>query len=131
MWLRQRSCNPLYTKPISSARCGDQRLRRREAVLRHIGICIHGFRYEKLSRYPEFRRGLRLFFFSQRSNFRYDIRIEFQNLTHGLGGTIFPDLDWIIKGYRKTLVFCDSISLAFRVFGYLKKKMPSIVEHAL
>ena len=71
------------------------------------------------------------FFFSQRSNFRYDIRIEFQNLTHGLGGTIFPDLDWIIKGYRKTLVFCDSISLAFRVFGYLKKKMPSIVEHAL
>jgi hypothetical protein len=58
------------------------------------------------------------FHFSQRSNQRTDLRMEFRDLAHGLGGWDFPDLRWIIEGTRKTIVYCDTILLAFRLFVY-------------
>jgi hypothetical protein len=58
------------------------------------------------------------FHFSRRSNRRTDLRMEFRELVHGLSGWDFPDLRWIIEGTRKTIVYCDTISLAFRLFVY-------------
>jgi hypothetical protein len=44
--------------------------------------------------------------------------MEFRELSHGLSGQDFPALCWIIEGIRKTIVYCDTISLAFRLFVY-------------
>jgi superfamily II DNA helicase RecQ len=58
------------------------------------------------------------FHFSRRSNLRTDVRMEFREQAHGLSGWDFPDLRWIIEGNRKTVIYCDTISLAFRLFVY-------------
>ncbi|KAJ3729758.1 P-loop containing nucleoside triphosphate hydrolase protein [Lentinula raphanica] len=37
-------------------------------------------------------------------------------------GWAFPDFDWVIAGRRKTIIYCRTISLAFRLFVYLWHK---------
>jgi superfamily II DNA helicase RecQ len=59
------------------------------------------------------------FFFNRRSNLRTDVHLIFRVLRHGLGGWYFPDLKWIVEGDRKTVIYCDTISLAFRLLVYL------------
>ncbi len=59
------------------------------------------------------------FFFSRRSNRRPELQLLVRKLRHGLQGHSFPDLRWVIEGHRKTIIYCSTISLAFRVFVYL------------
>jgi len=64
------------------------------------------------------------FFFNRRSNRRTDVAIIFRVLRHGLGGWQFPDLKWVIEGDRKVVIYCDTISLAFRLLVYLWHCLP-------
>ncbi|KAF9029173.1 hypothetical protein BDP27DRAFT_1277889, partial [Rhodocollybia butyracea] len=63
------------------------------------------------------------FSFTRRSNHRPELQFIFRTLRHGLQGWIFPDFDWILAGCRKTIIYCRTISLAFRLFVYLWRKV--------
>ncbi|KAJ3820081.1 P-loop containing nucleoside triphosphate hydrolase protein [Lentinula raphanica] len=56
------------------------------------------------------------FVFTRHSNRRPELQIIFRTLRHGLQGWTFPDLDWILDGHRKTIIYCSTISLAYRLF---------------
>ena len=58
------------------------------------------------------------FFFQRRSNIRRDVQDIYRVLRHGLSGWIFLDLDWIIEGDRKTLIYCPNYALCFRLHIY-------------
>jgi hypothetical protein len=58
----------------------------------------------------------------RRSNARPDIQILFRTMKSNIGGRKFPELDWILRGRRKTLIFCRTIHLGWRVFTYLYKQ---------
>ncbi|KAF9491307.1 hypothetical protein BDN71DRAFT_1351595, partial [Pleurotus eryngii] len=58
-------------------------------------------------------------FFQRCSNIRRDIRTIFRTLRHGLGGWEFPDLNWVARSRRKTIIYCEMISLGFRLRIYL------------
>ncbi|THU82398.1 hypothetical protein K435DRAFT_766589 [Dendrothele bispora CBS 962.96] len=60
------------------------------------------------------------FFFSCRSNRRPELQLIFRVLRHGLQGWDFPDLKWVIEGNRKTIIYCRTISLAFRLFDHVR-----------
>ncbi|KAJ7767695.1 P-loop containing nucleoside triphosphate hydrolase protein [Mycena metata] len=55
----------------------------------------------------------------RRSNARHDIQILFRELRSGIDGRSFPEIAWVLKGMDKTLIFCATISLVFRVKAYL------------
>jgi superfamily II DNA helicase RecQ len=57
--------------------------------------------------------------FCHHSNIRSDVHLDFWVLTHSLSGWHFPDLCWVVEGKRKTIVYCNSINLAFHLFIYL------------
>lgn len=59
------------------------------------------------------------FFFTRRSNRRSEVRFIMRKLRHGLQGSSFPDLKWIVEGNRKTIVYCSTVNLAYRLFVYL------------
>jgi len=67
------------------------------------------------------------FFFQRRSNIRHDVKDIYRVLRHGLSSWTFPDLDWIVEGSRKTLIYCGSFALGFRVCVYFHYKSPSTV----
>ena len=67
------------------------------------------------------------FFFQRRSNIRHDVKDIYRVLRHGLSGWTFPDLDWIVEGNRKTLIYCGSFALSFRLRVYFHHKSPSTV----
>jgi hypothetical protein len=48
-------------------------------------------------------------------------------LRHGLSGWNFTDLDWIIEGNRKTLIYCGNFALGFRLRIYFHHKAPQKV----
>ena len=50
---------------------------------------------------------------------RHDIQLIFREMHSGIGGTSFPELNWIIEEDRNTVIFCKTISLGFRVVCYL------------
>ncbi|OJA08256.1 hypothetical protein AZE42_02081 [Rhizopogon vesiculosus] len=52
---------------------------------------------------------------------RHDIRIIFRTIQSLTELTRFPDLDWIIDGRRRTLIFAESINEGFRINAYLLK----------
>jgi hypothetical protein len=64
------------------------------------------------------------FFFQRRSNIRRDVQDIYRVLRHGLSGWLFPDLDWIIEGNRKTLIYCPNYALCFRLRTYYYYKAP-------
>ncbi|KAL0569267.1 hypothetical protein V5O48_012696, partial [Marasmius crinis-equi] len=64
------------------------------------------------------------FFFMRHSNIRPDVQYIQRILRHGLGGWTFPDLRWVVEGKRKTIIYCNTISLAFRVFVDLWYHIP-------
>jgi superfamily II DNA helicase RecQ len=64
----------------------------------------------------------------RRSNIRANIRVVFRELSLGLGGKSFPDLRWLLYHNKKTIVFCRTINLSFRVLVYLWDLMPGTVE---
>ncbi|PPQ76946.1 hypothetical protein CVT26_007943 [Gymnopilus dilepis] len=55
----------------------------------------------------------------RRSNMRHDIQIIFREMKSGIGGTAFPELDWVLEEKDQTVIFCKTISLGFRVAVYL------------
>ena len=67
------------------------------------------------------------FFFQRRSNIRHDICDIYRVLRHGLSGLSFPDLDWIIEGNRKTLIYSGNFNLGFCVHTYFRHKAPQKV----
>ncbi|KAJ7108583.1 P-loop containing nucleoside triphosphate hydrolase protein [Mycena epipterygia] len=69
-----------------------------------------------------FLRGM--FYLLRRSNERTNIQFLLAPLTHGLGGAIFPDLlHYLVEG-RKTIIYCATIELCWRVFIYLIRLLP-------
>ncbi|KAF7369594.1 ATP-dependent DNA helicase Q1 [Mycena venus] len=64
------------------------------------------------------------FYLLRRSNARYDIQVLFRQLVSGIDGRKFPELAWILQNRDKTLVFCRTISLVFRVKAYLNSLLP-------
>ena len=58
------------------------------------------------------------FFFQKRSNRRSDVQDIYRTLRHGLNSWSFPDLDWIIEGTCKTIIYCENFSLCFRLRVY-------------
>ena len=67
------------------------------------------------------------FFFQRRSNIRHDTRDIYRVLRHGLSGWSFPDLDWVIEGNRKTIIYSGTFNLGFRVHTYFRHKAPQKV----
>ncbi|KAF9231106.1 P-loop containing nucleoside triphosphate hydrolase protein [Melanogaster broomeanus] len=57
----------------------------------------------------------------RRSNARPDIQLIFRTMKTGLGSMVFPDLDWVVNSAerRRTLIFCRTVALGFRVKAYL------------
>lgn len=64
------------------------------------------------------------FFFQRRSNIRWDVQEIYCVLRHGLGGWTFPDLDWIVEGDRKTIIYYGNFGLSFRLRVYYHYKAP-------
>ncbi|KAJ3553133.1 hypothetical protein NM688_g3778 [Phlebia brevispora] len=60
------------------------------------------------------------------SNRRDDIRVIYRTLRGSLGGWTFPDFKHVLDGKRKTLIYCDTISLTFRLTAYLISIAPSM-----
>ncbi|KAJ3991232.1 P-loop containing nucleoside triphosphate hydrolase protein [Lentinula boryana] len=56
------------------------------------------------------------FTFMRRSNRRPELQLIFRTLRQSTQGWSFPDLNWILDGHRKTMIYCSTISLAFRLF---------------
>ena len=71
------------------------------------------------------------FHFIWRLNARLDVQILFRTMKSGLGGKKFPELDWVLAKKRKTLIFCRTIHLGWRVRKYLVEKSddPNADEH--
>ena len=65
-----------------------------------------------------------MYYFIQRSDTRYDIQEIYPVLCHGLTGLAFPDLDWIVEGNRKTIIFAGTINLAFCLWMYFHHIAP-------
>ncbi|KAJ3748286.1 P-loop containing nucleoside triphosphate hydrolase protein [Lentinula raphanica] len=57
----------------------------------------------------------------RRSNQRHDIHLIFREISSSIEGTNFPELQWIIRRKRKTVIFCQSIGLGNRVHQFLYK----------
>ena len=55
----------------------------------------------------------------RRSNMRHDIQIICREMQSGIGGTSFPELNWVLDSGENTVIFCKTISLGFRVACYL------------
>ncbi|KAJ3715175.1 P-loop containing nucleoside triphosphate hydrolase protein [Lentinula raphanica] len=55
----------------------------------------------------------------RRSNQRHDIQLVFQEITSPIEGSAFPELQWILRRNRKTVIFCHSISLGNCVHQFL------------
>ncbi|KAJ7685893.1 hypothetical protein B0H17DRAFT_940996 [Mycena rosella] len=65
-----------------------------------------------------------MFHLLRRSNERTNIQFLITPLTHGLGGAEFPDLLQYLKDGRKTIIYCATIELCWRVFVYLLRLLP-------
>jgi len=54
-----------------------------------------------------------------RSNAHPDVQLLVRELQTALGGWLFPQLHWILDEEQKSLIFCPTIALEFRVTAYL------------
>ncbi|KAJ3559456.1 hypothetical protein NM688_g328 [Phlebia brevispora] len=59
-----------------------------------------------------------------RSNRRPELRTIYRTLTTGLGGWKFPDFKHIWHQGKKTIMYCSTISLSFRLLTYLVSVAP-------
>lgn len=60
----------------------------------------------------------------RRSNARHDIQILFRELFSGIDGSLFPEIAWVLTNNDKTIIFCATIGLVFRVKAYLNSLLP-------
>ncbi|KAF8056278.1 P-loop containing nucleoside triphosphate hydrolase protein [Lyophyllum atratum] len=68
------------------------------------------------------------FYHLQRTNERANIHFILQTLSHTLGGDTFPDLLPFLASGRKTVIYCETIELCFRVAIYLWSLLPPGLE---
>jgi superfamily II DNA helicase RecQ len=52
-----------------------------------------------------------------RFNMRHDIQIICRQMQSGIGGTSFPELEWVLDS-ENTVIFCKTIALGFRLACY-------------
>lgn len=71
------------------------------------------------------------FHHERRTNERPNIHFSLQTLTHTLGGDLFPDLLPLLAGNRKTVIYCATIQLCWRVFIYLWSLLPPSSERLI
>ncbi|KAH7902925.1 P-loop containing nucleoside triphosphate hydrolase protein, partial [Hygrophoropsis aurantiaca] len=64
------------------------------------------------------------FHYSRHSCERLNIREVVRELTHGLSGSKFPDIAWVLDNGEKVLIYCQTIELGFRVAVYLWNLLP-------
>ncbi|KII90032.1 hypothetical protein PLICRDRAFT_108348 [Plicaturopsis crispa FD-325 SS-3] len=64
------------------------------------------------------------FHFIRRSNMRYEIQPLFRELKSGIQGLYFPELAWILRDGRKTVIFASTINYGFRLQVYLTRIAP-------
>ncbi|KAI1781978.1 hypothetical protein LXA43DRAFT_1152807 [Ganoderma leucocontextum] len=64
------------------------------------------------------------FYLLRRSNIRCNVQTIFRTLSRGLGGWSFPDIKWILRDGRKTVIHCRTIATSFRVAVYLLHLCP-------
>lgn len=60
----------------------------------------------------------------RRSCERPNLQTVFRTLSHGLGGHEFPDIAWVTRARRKTIIYCSTIDLGHRVASYLWRLFP-------
>ncbi|KAJ7749928.1 P-loop containing nucleoside triphosphate hydrolase protein, partial [Mycena metata] len=60
----------------------------------------------------------------RRSNERENLQILLHTLTHTLGGDSFPDLLQYLASKRKTIIYCATIELCWRVYIFLLRLLP-------
>ncbi|KAJ7725279.1 P-loop containing nucleoside triphosphate hydrolase protein [Mycena maculata] len=60
----------------------------------------------------------------RRSNERKNVQFILRPLTHSLGGEEFPDLIQYLVSNRKTIIYCATIELCWRVYIYLLRLLP-------
>ncbi|KAJ7705658.1 P-loop containing nucleoside triphosphate hydrolase protein [Mycena metata] len=61
----------------------------------------------------------------RRSNHRPDVQILFREFTSTLDSGIYPELDFILKDGRATIIFPKTISLGSKIYSYLQGKCPT------
>ncbi|TFY59485.1 hypothetical protein EVJ58_g5747 [Rhodofomes roseus] len=66
--------------------------------------------------------GMRQCHVIRRSNARYDVRWIFRTTDAGPTSREFPELDWVLEGDRRVIIFCETISFAHRILSYLRRK---------
>jgi hypothetical protein len=59
------------------------------------------------------------------SNERPNIRSAALRLSHGLGGARFPDVSFAAVDGQKAVIYCEDLSLTFRVATYLRRLLPA------
>ncbi|KAJ6471023.1 P-loop containing nucleoside triphosphate hydrolase protein [Mycena sanguinolenta] len=65
-----------------------------------------------------------MFHLYRRSNERKNVQFMLNPLTHSLGGDEFPDLIQYLLSNRKTIIYCATIELCWRVYVYLLRLLP-------
>ncbi|KAJ7113607.1 P-loop containing nucleoside triphosphate hydrolase protein, partial [Mycena epipterygia] len=65
-----------------------------------------------------------MFHMYRRSNERPNVQFLLRPLTHTLGGEVFPDLIQYLDRNRKTIIYCLTIELCWRVYVYLLRLLP-------
>ncbi|KAJ3816908.1 P-loop containing nucleoside triphosphate hydrolase protein, partial [Lentinula raphanica] len=55
----------------------------------------------------------------RRSNQRHDIQMVFREVRSSIEGDSFPELQWILRRKRNTVIFCRSILIGYRIHKYL------------
>ncbi|KAJ7157225.1 P-loop containing nucleoside triphosphate hydrolase protein [Mycena filopes] len=65
-----------------------------------------------------------MFHLHRRSNERENVQFLFHTLTHTLGGDSFPDLLKYLASMRKTIIYCATIELCWRVYVFLLRLLP-------
>ncbi|KAJ6527967.1 hypothetical protein DFH09DRAFT_848590, partial [Mycena vulgaris] len=61
----------------------------------------------------------------RRSNERPNVQLLLHSLTHTLGGETFPDLLQYLASKRKTIIYCATIELCWRLYIFLLRLLPA------
>ena len=86
-----------------------------------------GKQFDTVCKFLGFRVGN--FKFIRCSNARPDIHLTFRTLRTTQASEDFPDLAWVLTEPGKTLIFCASIQLGFKILVYLWNLQPENSVH--
>lgn len=66
-----------------------------------------------------------MFHLYRRSNERRNVQLVLKPLAHSIGGDTFPDLLPYLNENRKTVIYCATIELSWRVYIFLLRLLPA------